>query len=110
MFRRIAGPQAAMAAVIFGQVLDGEEAERVGLAYKSVPADDLLEVAHEFAARAATAPRQLSIEAKQTILDMADVDNHPDAVARELRPQLWSTKQPWFAERLAVLQSKISRR
>ena len=108
MFRRIAGPQAAMAAVIFGQVLDGKEAERVGLAYKSVPADDLLEVAHEFAAKAAMAPRQLSIEAKQTILDMADVDNHPDAVARELEPQLWSTQQPWFAERLAALQAKIT--
>ncbi len=35
MLRRIAGPQAAMAAVVFGQVLDGAEAERIGLAYKS---------------------------------------------------------------------------
>jgi enoyl-CoA hydratase len=41
---------------------------------------------------------------------MADVDNHPDAVARELRPQLWSTKQPWFAERLAALQARISKK
>ena len=110
MFRRIAGPQAAMAAVIYGQVLDGREAERVGLAYKSVPADDLLEYAHEFAARAAAAPRQLAIETKQTILDMADVQNHPDAVERELIPQLWSTKQPWFAERLAALQARISKK
>jgi enoyl-CoA hydratase len=110
MFRRIAGPQAAMAAVIYGQVLDGKEAERVGLAYKSVPGDDLLEYAHEFAAKAASAPRQLAIEAKQTILDMADVQNHPDAVARELTPQLWSTKQPWFAERLAALQARISKK
>jgi enoyl-CoA hydratase len=110
MFRRIAGPQAVMAAVIYGQVLDGKEAERVGLAYKSVPADDLLEYAHEFAAKAASAPRQLAIEAKQTILDMADVQNHPDAVTRELTPQLWSTKQPWFAERLAALQARISKK
>ena len=108
MLRRIAGPQAAMAAVIYGQVLDGKEAERVGLAYKSVPGVDLLEYAHEFAAKAAS--RQLSIEAKQTILDMADVENHPDAVARELIPQLWSTKQPWFAERLAALQARISKK
>ena len=110
MFRRIAGPQATMAAVLFGQVLDGAEAERVGLAYKSVPADDLLDVAHEFAARAASAPRELVIETKKTILAMADVDEHPDAVARELTPQLWSTKQPWFAERIAALQAKISSR
>ncbi len=110
MFRRIAGPQATMAAVVFGQVLDGPEAERVGLAYRSVGADELLDVAHEMAAAAAAAPRELAIEAKQTILDMADIDNHPDAVARELRPQLWSSRQPWFAERLAALQARISKR
>jgi len=108
MLRRIVGPQAAMAAVVFGQVLDGAEAERIGLAYRSVPADDLLEYAHEFAAKAASAPRELAMVTKRTIQDMADVDNHPDAVARELEPQLWSTQQPWFAERLAALQARIS--
>jgi enoyl-CoA hydratase len=41
---------------------------------------------------------------------MADVDDHPAAVARELEPQLWSTKQPWFAERLAALQARISKK
>jgi enoyl-CoA hydratase len=41
---------------------------------------------------------------------MPNVDNHPDAVKRELEPQLWSTKQPWFAERLAALQKKISKK
>jgi enoyl-CoA hydratase len=83
MFRRIAGPQAAMAAVIYGQVLDGQEAERVGLAYKSVPDEDLLEYAHEFAAKAASVPRQLAIEAKQTILDMVDVETDPAALEHQ---------------------------
>lgn len=108
MLRRIVGPQAAMSAVVFGQVLDGKEAERVGLAYKSVPADALMDVAQAFAARAASAPRELAIVTKKTIQDMADVDNHPAAVERELKPQLWSTQQPWFAERLAALKSRIS--
>ncbi|MFM8778690.1 MAG: enoyl-CoA hydratase-related protein, partial [Acidimicrobiaceae bacterium] len=36
MFRNIAGPQATMAAVVFGEILDGAEAQRVGLAYKCV--------------------------------------------------------------------------
>ncbi|MBG7605453.1 MAG: enoyl-CoA hydratase [Actinobacteria bacterium] len=110
MLRRIAGPQAAMAAVVFGQVLDGKEAERIGLAYKSVPADSLMNVAQEFAARAASAPRELAIVTKKTIQDMADVDNHAAAVERELEPQLWSTQQPWFAERLAALKSRISKK
>jgi enoyl-CoA hydratase len=108
MLRRIAGPQAAMATVVFGQVLDGREAERVGIAYRCVPPDDLLDVAHGMAATAASAPRQLAITAKATIAAMADVDTHPAAVERELEPQLWSTRQPWFSERLAALQNRIS--
>ncbi len=108
MQRRIVGPQAAMAAVVFGEVLDGEEAARVGLVYRCVPDAELLDHAQAFAARAASAPRQLAILAKQTIADMADVRTHPDAVAREFEPQLWTVQQPWFAERIAALRAKIS--
>ena len=108
MYRRIAGPQATMAAVVFGEVLDGAEAERVGLAYRCVDDDALLETAHAMAARAASAPRELVIVTKATIQAMADIDEHPAAVERELEPQLWSTRQPWFAERIAALQAKIS--
>lgn len=110
MQRRIVGPQAAMAAVVFSQVLDGPEAERVGLAYRCHEDDELLARAHEFALGAATAPRELAIVAKQTIRDMADVGSHPDAVDRELDPQLWTVGQPWFEERIAALQAKISAR
>jgi enoyl-CoA hydratase len=110
MLRRIAGPQATMAAVVFGEVLDGAEAERVGLVHRCVDDDQLLTAAHEMAARAASAPRELAITAKATIRDMADVADHPAAVARELEPQLWSTRQPWFAERLAALQARIAKR
>ena len=110
MFRRIAGPQAAMAAVVFGQVLDGKEAERIGLAYRSVPRATLLEAAHEFAAGAASAPRELAIRAKATIAAMADIADHPSAVERELEPQLWSAGQPWFGERLAAMRARISKR
>jgi len=41
---------------------------------------------------------------------MADIDNHPDAVQRELVPQLWSTQQPWFAERLAAVKQRITKK
>jgi enoyl-CoA hydratase len=108
MLRRIAGPQATFAAVVFGEVMDGAEAERVGLVHRCVDDDRLLDAAHEMAARAAAAPRELVIEVKRTIQAMADVDAHPEAVERELAPQLWSTRQPWFAERIAALQARIS--
>ena len=38
MYRRIAGPQAVTAAVLLGQVMDGKEAERVGLVHRCVGA------------------------------------------------------------------------
>ncbi|HEY4332938.1 MAG TPA: enoyl-CoA hydratase [Ilumatobacteraceae bacterium] len=108
MFRRIAGPQTTMAAVVFGEVLDGAEAERLGLVHRCVDDDQLAAAAQAMAARAASAPRELAIATKASINAMADIDNHPAAVKRELEPQLWSTRQPWFAQRLAALQSKIS--
>jgi enoyl-CoA hydratase len=108
MLRRIVGPQVAMAMVLFGEVLDGEGAARVGLAYRCVDDDALAGAAHDLAAKAAEAPRELSIVVKQTLQAMADVATHDEAVDRELEPQVWSTRQPWFRERLAALQAKIS--
>ena len=110
MLRRITGPQTAFATVMFGEVLDGAEAERVGLVWKCVDDDQLLVEAQKMAARAASVPRPLLESVKKTIQEMADVATHPEAVERELVPQLWSTKQPWFAERIAAMQSKISKK
>ena len=110
LFRRIAGPQAVAATVLFGEVLDGAEAERVGLAWRCLPDGELLGAAQEMAARAAAAPHELVGKVRQTIADMADVDDHQAAVDRELVPQVWSMDQPAFKERVAALQAKISSR
>lgn len=110
MLRRVVGPQATFASVVFGEVIDSAEAERIGLVHRCYDDDQLLPAAQEMAARAAAAPRELLIEMKKTIQEMADVRTHPDAVERELIPQVWSTRQPWFAVRLAALQAKISSR
>jgi enoyl-CoA hydratase len=110
MFRRIAGPQAVAAAVLFGEVLDGKEAERVGLVWRCVPDDELLATAQTMAERAASGPKELVEKIKATIADMADVHDHPAAVDRELVPQVWSLEQPAFRERVAALQAKITSR
>ena len=110
MFRRITGPQAVFATVIFGEVLNGEEAERVGLVWKCVDDDQLMDAAKEMAGRAAAAPRELVIKTKKSIQDMADISEHDPAVDRELEPQIWSTQQPEFRERLAAMQAKISKK
>jgi len=108
MLRRIVGPQAAHAMVVFGQILDGAEAERVGLAWRCVPDDDLLSEALALAGRAASGPPELVRKVKASIQRMADVAEHDDAVAVELEPQLWSMDQPAFADRLAAIQNRIS--
>ncbi len=108
MLRNIVGPQAAAAMVLFGEVLDGEAAERCGLAWRCVADDELVDTAQELAVRAAAAPRDLVTRAKTTLRDMVTVPDHEAAVQRELVDQVWSVTQPAFQERLAALQKKIS--
>jgi enoyl-CoA hydratase len=108
MLRRIVGPQAAAAAVLFGEILNGDEAARIGLAFRCYEDDELLAGAQKMAARAAAAPRELIEVTKVTIRDMAGVATHDEAVERELTPQLWSTQQQFFRDRIAALQAKIS--
>jgi enoyl-CoA hydratase len=110
MFRRITGPQAVFATVVFGEVLSGEDAERCGLVWRCVDDDQLLAVATELAGRAAAGPPELVAKLKETIGEMADVETHAAAVERELEPQVWSIRQPAFQERLQALQAKISKR
>ena len=98
-----------MAAVIFGEILDGQEAQRVGLAYKCVPDDELISASRVMAVRAASVPRELAIITKRTIQEMANIATHSEAIAKELDPQVWTTRQPWFAERIAALQSRIKK-
>ncbi len=107
---RIAGMQTTMASVAFGEVLDGEAALRAGLVWKCVEDDALMATAREFATKAAGAPKELLESIKKTILAIGAVPTHTEAVEFELGPQVWSTRQPWFRERLAALQAKISKR
>ncbi|HSL58348.1 MAG TPA: enoyl-CoA hydratase [Acidimicrobiales bacterium] len=108
MMRRIAGPETAMATVLFGEILDGDAAERAGLVWRSVDDDALLDTARELAGRAAAGPPELVRRLKANLHGMATVDRHDEAVERELVDQLWSMDQPEFAERLAALQRKIT--
>ncbi len=94
MLRRIVGPQVAAAAVLFGEVLDGPAAERVGLAYRCVDdADARRRPRTPSPRRAADGPRELVITVKETLAAMATIESHDEAVSRELTPQVWSTQQ-----------------
>ena len=110
LMRRAVGEQTAKAMILFGEVLNGAEAARLGLAWKCVDDESLMAESRALAERAASVPRALAIELKRSIAAMADIDTHAEAVAYELVPQVWSTKQPWFAERLAAIQARITRK
>jgi enoyl-CoA hydratase len=115
MLQRIVGPQAAAAMVVFGEVVDGPTAEKIGLVWRSVgEAGDgdgggaLLDAAAEMAAKAAAAPPALARRVKQTLHAVARIDDHDEAVDVELEAQVWSLGQPDFRERLEAMQKKIS--
>jgi len=110
MLTRIVGPQTAAATVLFGEVLDGQGAERCGLAWRCVDDDELLDEARALAGRAASAPRALARRVKQTLAAVAGVQSSEEAVALELEAQLWSMSQPDFAERLAALRARTQSR
>lgn len=110
MMRRIAGPQTTAATVLFGEVLDGEEAVRVGLAWRCVDDEQLLDVSLGLARRAASAPRELVLRTKATIGDVAGIDDHDAAMRRELVDQAWSADRPEFRERLEAMRSRIAGR
>jgi len=108
MMRRVMGQQGALAAVLFGQVLDGRDAERAGLVWRCVPDDDLLATSVAIAAKAAGGPPALARRVKSTLSIMAGVASHEEAVDVELEAQLWSMSQPEFAERLAAMRQRIT--
>jgi enoyl-CoA hydratase len=106
MMNRLLGPQGAAATVIFGDVLDGEAAERKGLAWRCVEDGELVDVARTFAAKATSAPPALARRVKQTLRQMPTVTSPDEAVSVELEAQLWSMQQPDFAERLKARRKK----
>lgn len=108
MFQNICGPQATAAAVLFSQIMDGAEATRVGLAYQVYDDDELLGAAQAMAENAGRAPRDLVLATKRTMQDIRSASTQRAAVHTELGPQVWSTRQPVFAEKLAKLKARIS--
>jgi enoyl-CoA hydratase len=108
MVQRILGPQGAAATTLFVDVLDAQEAERVGLVWRAV--EDPVEAAVSMASRAAAAPRELAITTKRTLRATANLDAQSDALEMEIRAQVASLESPAFAERLAALKARVSRR
>lgn len=108
MLHQRVGPQTAAALALFSQVLDSERAQQVGLAWQTVPDEELLDTAKELAGKVTSSPPELVRRVKSTLVTSAEPSTHQEAIDRELDAQIWSINQPAFAERLAAAQRRIS--
>ncbi len=100
--------QTVKAMVLFSEVIRGKEAERVGLAWRCVPDDELLDHAIGMAKKAAAAPRELVIKTKKTIVDTEMVTTGAESVEHEIDTQVWSMGEPEFVELVNNLRKNIS--
>ncbi|MCU1377622.1 MAG: Enoyl-CoA hydratase/isomerase [Acidimicrobiales bacterium] len=97
------GRQGALALVLCGDTLTGEEAERAGLAWRCV--DDPLTLALTLARRAAGRDRELVARTKATLDTLTD-----DPFALELDAQQWSVDRPGFAEGVQRIKESLAKR
>ncbi len=102
------GLQATKAMVLFGEVLDGQRAADIGLAWKCVPNDELISAAEELAAKAAKAPRELLMRTKDTIHNTIAISESDAAIDNELDTQVWSMGEAAFVDMVSSLKSRIS--
>jgi len=107
---RLVGPDAARAMVMFGEVVSGEDAARIGLAWRCVDDEDLIDTALALARRAAAVPRVLARRAKATFQVAPALDSRAAATAFELEAQLWSLGEPELAARLVDAARARSKR
>ena len=107
MLERAVGYQAAAALLLGGQVVSGAEAQRIGLAYRLVADDAVVDEAVALAEGAGAASPELLRRTKRSLAAVPE-RTYEEALESELADQLWSTRQPEFAERVASMRRSIS--
>ncbi len=104
------GSQGAAALVLCGDVLTGEEAAAVGLAWRCVVDDELDALARRFARRAAGRDRELVRVTKRSLAEAGTFTDPDAAEEAELRVQQWSMDRPGFADGVRALQQRLRAR
>lgn len=101
------GRQGAAALSLCGDRLTGEEAAAAGLAWRCVAAADLADTADRFAARVASRPPELVRRTKESLVRSSPAVDPAEAQAVEREAQEWSMAEPFFAERVAELRTRV---
>lgn len=93
MLERAVGPQASAAMAMFSERIDGARAAELGLAWRCVPDDALVDEAVAFAAQAAAVPQALSRGIKASLGEAPWQPDFEAAVETELTRQRKSFEQ-----------------
>lgn len=97
---RLVGAARAKKLIWFAQRIDGDEAERLGLAELAVPPGDLTGTVDELAERLAEPPHVAKRWAKR-LSDGAHLVSHSEGMNHEARAQAECMSSPEFAEAIA---------
>jgi len=87
LLERELGPQATAAITLFGERVDAARAEELGLVWRRVPDDELLDAAVALAAAGAELPRELAAAIKATLREAPFQPDFESAVQTELTRQ-----------------------
>lgn len=93
MLERELGPQATAAITLFGERVGAERAAELGLVWRTVPDDELLDDAVELASAAAKLPRDLAASVKATLREAPWQPDFEAAVQTELSRQKLTFEQ-----------------
>jgi enoyl-CoA hydratase len=104
------GRQGAAALVLCGDVLDGTDAARLGLAWRCVPDAELLPAAHGLARRSAQRDGELVRRTKASLDASINARDDEEALALELEAQRWSMQRPGFREGVMQIRDRLARR
>jgi enoyl-CoA hydratase len=107
--RRSLGAQTVAAMTLFGEVLTGEQAARLGLVWRCMPSPDLRAEAMRLAARAAAHDPELVAKVKATLHAVDGVDDPEGAIGLEREAQQWSMERPQFQAELLALRHRLGR-
>jgi enoyl-CoA hydratase len=100
--------QTVRAMVLFGEVLNGTDAAKVGLSWKCVPDSDLMKEARTLAQRATSYSKDLTKMTKVALRELPSIDSSSEAVQHEVLPQIESMKSEGFTRLVQSLQEKIA--
>ena len=99
LLERLAGREAAAAMALFGEEIDGAEAQRLGLAWQAVPAAEVTERAVELARRVAADP-----ELARAVVATFRRELGPPHVSWDVAVQVERPSQRWSMRRAALAE------